>query len=74
MKSDLLETDGTACGACGEWIIEGNNHNCSEDLSCQLCGEQITDRQGARVILPWGDTCAPCVKQIEEVRKNNGNL
>lgn len=45
-----------------------------QDLSCQLCGEQITDKQGARVFLPWGDTCAPCVKQIKEVKKNNGNL
>lgn len=57
----------SACGACGEWSIV-SSHNCSEDLPCQLCGEQITDKEGARVVLPWGDTCAPCVKQIKGVK------
>lgn len=29
---NALELEGTACGACGEWINEGENHNCSEEV------------------------------------------
>jgi hypothetical protein len=35
-------------------------------MKCQLCGELITDTQNARVVLPWGETCAACMKEIEQ--------
>ena len=34
-------------------------------MKCQLCGNGITDLQNARVVLPWGETCADCVLEIE---------
>jgi len=33
-------------------------------MKCQLCAEPITDTKNARVVLPWGETCADCMKEI----------
>lgn len=37
---NALELEGTACGACGEWITD--SHNCSEEPTCQDCGKVVT--------------------------------
>ena len=34
-------------------------------MKCQLCANEITDLQNARLVLPWGETCADCVAEIE---------
>ena len=34
-------------------------------MKCQLCGNGITDLQNARLVFPWGETCADCVTEIE---------
>jgi hypothetical protein len=36
-----------------------------EPLICQLCGKEIKDIQAGAVVLPWGDTCGECLKEIK---------
>jgi len=33
---------------------------------CQLCGEKSTQQMS--LVLPWGATCASCVKEIEGLK------
>ena len=50
---------GTHCDTCHEYIYE------QEDFTCQLCGNKIEDINSARVVLPFGETCGECVREIE---------
>lgn len=35
-------------------------------MKCQLCGNEITDLQNAREVLPWGETCSDCMDEINQ--------
>lgn len=35
-------------------------------MKCQLCANEITDLQNARVVLPWGETCSDCMDEINQ--------
>jgi len=48
----------SACGTCGLFI------EATQTAICNLCGNEITDIFTAGVVLPWGDTCAECLKEI----------
>lgn len=37
-------------------------------FTCQLCGESGKDTSKGADILPWGATCADCLKLIEKGR------
>lgn len=40
---NTTELEGTACGACGEWINESETHNCSEEPQLVECVECFAD-------------------------------
>ena len=59
------------CPQCGDVIAPrdfiNGSHQCeTEERLCQLCGEQIKDISKGAVVLPWGETCEECLKEIKK--------
>ena len=63
------------CNACGQYISKQeqdvNGYHMpslcdANDEGCQLCGNTIKDISTALIVLPWGLTCAICLKDMED--------
>ena len=63
------------CNACGQYValkdqdIDGFHKPSLCDANeegCQLCGNTIEDINTALIVLPWGLTCAVCLKDMED--------
>ena len=76
---NTTELEGTACGACGEWINESETHNCSEEPRLAECTNCLTDfdpfKEGKVSDSPnLGGIVAFCGKcwKLEFTRRNEG--
>ena len=75
----FIEPDLPCCGACGQFFPENEAEKdgfhsakyCEayEPPTCQLCGEGIEDINKAGIVLPWGETCEKCLKEIYKEEK-----
>jgi hypothetical protein len=67
-SEDLLNSRGlVSCGVCLA-VYGKEGHNC-EKMICQLCGGTIEDITAGAVVLPWGDTCGECMKEIQTTKE-----
>jgi hypothetical protein len=68
------------CSACGQYMPKEDQdlngyHKPSicdaNEEGCQLCGNTIDDISTALIVLPWGLTCAICLKDMEDSAKKS---
>ena len=65
------------CGACGLYFenVQADKEGfhlaefCDLAPICQLCGEKILDIKAGAIVLPWGDTCGECMKEIQTTKE-----
>jgi hypothetical protein len=76
---DKEELPQKLCGACCQYFGQNEAdpqgwHSpefCDLAPICQLCGGKILDIEAGAVVLPWGDTCGECMKEIQTTTKGN---
>jgi hypothetical protein len=74
-----MEMPDKNCGACGFYFDEVQTDKegfhlaefCDLAPICQLCGEKILDIEAGAIVLPWGDTCGECMKEIQTTKEGN---
>jgi hypothetical protein len=67
------------CGACCQYFGQDDADSegfhlaefCDSAPICQLCGGKILDIEAGAVVLPWGDTCGECMKEIQTTKEGN---
>jgi hypothetical protein len=71
------ETTQKLCGACCQYFGQNEADKqgwhspafCDLAPICQLCGGTIEDITAGAVVLPWGDTCGECMKEIQTTKE-----